>query len=60
MTQFNLLAFTQPEMMQNVPANPPKGPLGNWIGVKKIMGHASLDLTAEGPTPLFFGIHLHT
>ncbi|KAK7062302.1 ankyrin repeat and mynd domain-containing protein 2-like protein [Favolaschia claudopus] len=48
MTNFNLLAFTQPEMVQNLPMNPPQGPLGHWIGVKKIMGHAALDLTAEG------------
>ncbi|KAJ7922352.1 hypothetical protein B0H13DRAFT_2267582 [Mycena leptocephala] len=59
MTQFNLLAFTQPEMMQNVPANPPKGPLGNWIGVKKIMGHASLDLTAEGGDDTPFLVYYH-
>ncbi|KAF7352244.1 Ankyrin repeat and mynd domain-containing protein 2-like [Mycena venus] len=48
MTHFNLLAFTQPEMVQNLPMSPPQGPAGNWIGVKKIMGHAALDLTAEG------------
>lgn len=48
MTHFNLMAFTQPEMMQNLPVNPPKGPGGHWIGVKKIMAHAALDLTAEG------------
>ncbi|KAJ7821174.1 hypothetical protein B0H14DRAFT_2831817 [Mycena olivaceomarginata] len=48
MTSFNLLAFTQPQMVQGLPMNPPKGPLGNWIGVKRIMGNATLDITAEG------------
>ena len=32
---------------------PPKGRLGNWIGVKKIMGHAALDITAEGSKHAF-------
>ncbi|KAJ6515258.1 hypothetical protein C8R45DRAFT_1086477 [Mycena sanguinolenta] len=47
MTPFNLLAFTQPQVMEGLPMKPPKGRLGNWIGVKKIMGHASLDITGE-------------
>ncbi|KAJ7150968.1 hypothetical protein C8R43DRAFT_1005788 [Mycena crocata] len=48
MTHFNMMAFTQPELVQGLPMNPPPGPAGNWIGVKKIMGHAALDITAEG------------
>ncbi|KAJ7265397.1 hypothetical protein B0H12DRAFT_1230429 [Mycena haematopus] len=59
MTHFNLLAFTQPQMMQNLPMSPPKGPLGNWIGVKKIMGHASLDITAEGGLETPFVVYFH-
>ncbi|KAJ7145819.1 hypothetical protein C8R44DRAFT_655794 [Mycena epipterygia] len=47
MTHFNMLAFTQPELAQNM-MNPPQGPAGNWFGTKKIMGHAALDITAEG------------
>ncbi|KAJ7821181.1 hypothetical protein B0H14DRAFT_2831833 [Mycena olivaceomarginata] len=47
-TSFDLLAFTQRQMMEGVTMNPPKGFLGNWIGVKKIMCHATLDITAEG------------
>lgn len=53
MTSFNLLAFTQPQMVQGLPMNPPKGPLGNWIGVKRIMGNATLDITAEGSKPIY-------
>ncbi|KAJ7827686.1 hypothetical protein B0H14DRAFT_3144537 [Mycena olivaceomarginata] len=45
---FNLLAFTQPEMMEGLPMRPPKGFFGNWIGVKAIMCRATLDITAEG------------
>ncbi|KAJ7682043.1 hypothetical protein DFH06DRAFT_1160063 [Mycena polygramma] len=48
MTHFNILAFTQPELAQGLAMDPPKGHPGNWIGVKKIMSHAALDLTAEG------------
>ncbi|KAJ6520960.1 hypothetical protein B0H19DRAFT_1146758 [Mycena capillaripes] len=59
MTHFNTLAFTQPEMMQNLPVNPPKGPAGHWIGVKQIMGHASLDLTAEGGRETPFLVYYH-
>lgn len=47
MTHFNMLAFTQPELAQNM-MNAPQGPAGNWFGTKKIMGHAALDITAEG------------
>ncbi|KAF8125235.1 hypothetical protein K438DRAFT_1016723 [Mycena galopus ATCC 62051] len=57
MTHFNLLAFTQPEMVQNLPMSPPQGPLGNWIGVKKIMGHAALDITAEGGSEVPFVVY---
>ncbi|KAF8207877.1 hypothetical protein K438DRAFT_1713412 [Mycena galopus ATCC 62051] len=59
MTHFNLLAFTQPEMVQNLPMSPPQGPLGNWIGVKKIMGHAALDITAEGGSETPFVVYHH-
>ncbi|KAJ7079575.1 hypothetical protein B0H15DRAFT_858273 [Mycena belliarum] len=48
MTHYNMMAFTQPELVQGLSMNPPKGPAGNWIGVKKIMGHAALDITGEG------------
>ncbi|KAJ6526578.1 hypothetical protein DFH09DRAFT_168768 [Mycena vulgaris] len=57
-THFNLMAFTQPELVQGLSMTPPKGPAGNWIGTKKIMGHASLDITGEGgrdtPFVLYF------
>ncbi|KAJ7682046.1 hypothetical protein DFH06DRAFT_1160067 [Mycena polygramma] len=48
MTHFHTMAFTQPEIAQGLSMDPPKGPLGNWIGVKKIMSHAAMDLTADG------------
>ncbi|KAJ6614637.1 hypothetical protein B0H10DRAFT_1916467 [Mycena sp. CBHHK59/15] len=48
MTHFNILAFTQPELAAGHSMNPPAGPTGNWVGVRKIMGHAALDITAEG------------
>ncbi|KAJ7468624.1 hypothetical protein FB451DRAFT_1480147 [Mycena latifolia] len=48
MTHFNMMAFTQPELVQGLSMTPPKGPAGNWIGTKKIMGHAALDITGEG------------
>ncbi|KAJ7682907.1 hypothetical protein B0H17DRAFT_986325 [Mycena rosella] len=48
MMPFNTMTFTQPELAQGLSMTPPKGPAGNWIGVKKIMGHATLDITGEG------------
>ncbi|KAF7335274.1 Ankyrin repeat and mynd domain-containing protein 2-like [Mycena sanguinolenta] len=59
LTHFNLLAFTQPQMMEGLPMNPPKGRAGNWIGVKKIMGHAALDITAEGGLETPFVVYYH-
>ncbi|KAJ7777542.1 hypothetical protein DFH07DRAFT_731156 [Mycena maculata] len=59
MVPFNLLAFTQPEMVKGLPMTPPSGPAGNWIGVKKIMGHVSLDITGEGGRDTPFVIYFY-
>ncbi|KAJ7167807.1 hypothetical protein C8R46DRAFT_1094207 [Mycena filopes] len=56
LTHFQLTAFTQAEMVKMNPAN---GLGGNWNGVKKIMGHASLDLTAEGGRQTPFLVYFH-
>ncbi|KAJ7145820.1 hypothetical protein C8R44DRAFT_755959 [Mycena epipterygia] len=51
MTHFNILAFTQPELL-----NPPQGP---WFGTKKIMCHATIDITAEGGRETPFLIYFY-
>ncbi|KAJ7482253.1 hypothetical protein B0H11DRAFT_2022344 [Mycena galericulata] len=59
MVPFNALAFTQPEIFKGYPQTTPDGPTGNWIGVKKIMCHASLDITAEGGRDTPFVVYFH-
>ncbi|KAJ7369028.1 hypothetical protein DFH08DRAFT_1071594 [Mycena albidolilacea] len=49
-SHFNLLAFTQPEMMEGLPMHPPNGFFGTWIGVKTIMCRAT---RAEGSKPIY-------
>ncbi|KAJ7257775.1 hypothetical protein C8J57DRAFT_1721091 [Mycena rebaudengoi] len=49
MTHFNLgMGFTQPEVVQGLPGNPPKGPAGNWVGTKQLMCQAAIDITGDG------------
>ncbi|KAJ7034135.1 hypothetical protein C8F04DRAFT_1102362 [Mycena alexandri] len=55
-THFQLTAFTQAQMVQMGPA---KGDFGDWIGVKQIMGHAGLDLTAEGGLQVPFLVYFN-
>ncbi|KAJ7821180.1 hypothetical protein B0H14DRAFT_3876000 [Mycena olivaceomarginata] len=45
---FRLLAFTELQRKQGFSTNPPKGLVGNWIGVKNMMCRATLDLTTKG------------
>ncbi|KAF7345105.1 Ankyrin repeat and mynd domain-containing protein 2-like [Mycena venus] len=47
-TQFHLMAFTQRDIAEKYFMTPPQGVLGNWIGVKKIMSQAGLDITEAG------------
>ncbi|KAJ7784136.1 hypothetical protein B0H16DRAFT_1491438 [Mycena metata] len=55
-THFQLTAFTQAQM---VAMDPAKGDYGNWTGVKKMMGHASLDLTREGGSQVPFLVYFN-
>ncbi|KAJ6542689.1 hypothetical protein B0H19DRAFT_1171458 [Mycena capillaripes] len=47
-THFNLMPFTELELAKGHFDRPPEGTLGNWIGTKKIMSHAGLDITECG------------
>ncbi|KAJ7160733.1 hypothetical protein C8R46DRAFT_1223083 [Mycena filopes] len=57
-TQFNLLAFNRHDLTKGNFMTPPKDTVKSWIGAKKIMCHASLEIT-EGGGEIPFLVYFH-
>ncbi|KAJ7147310.1 hypothetical protein C8R46DRAFT_1045343 [Mycena filopes] len=57
-TQFNLLAFNRHDLTEGNFMTPPEDSVKSWIGAKKIMCHASLEIT-EGGGEIPFLVYFH-